>query len=158
MRIFRKRNIAVYAVLIFLLLAFFRTSFAEDIALKDLKANTVNISEYYGKSTILFFWTTWCPYCRTEIKELNKIFDQAKSEGINIIGINIGESNQKVEKFFKNYALKLKILLDNEGLLADNYNVNGVPTYIFLDKDGKVVSTEHTLPAYYKNLLFKQKK
>jgi len=148
----------VYAVLIFLLFAFFRTAFAEEIELKDLKGNPVNIFEYYGKSTILFFWTTWCPYCRTEIRQLDKIYDQAKSEGISIIGINIGESNQKVVKFFKNYALKLKILLDNEGLLADRYNVIGVPTYVFLDKNGKMVLTEHTLPAYYKNLLFKTDK
>jgi len=151
-----RKNIILPAILIFLALSFTKIGFAQDIILNDLNNNPVNISSFKGKPVILFFWTTWCPYCRKEIKELNKIYDQAKSEGINIIGVNIGESNYKVERFFKNYALKLKILLDKEGLLADNYGVIGVPTYIFLDKGGKVVSTEHTLPAYYKDLLFKK--
>lgn len=144
--------------LIFLLVTFFSSASAQDITVKDLKGNTVSIDSYKGNPAILFFWTTWCPYCRKEIKELNKIYDQAKKEGTNIIGVNIGESTYKVQRFFKDYALKLTMLLDKDGLLSDKYEVIGVPTYIFLDKEGKVTSTEHSLPAYYKNLLFKEKK
>jgi thioredoxin-related protein len=39
-------------------------------------------------------------------------------------------------------------------LLADKYDVIGVPTYILLDKAGKVISRYQSLPENYKSLLF----
>jgi hypothetical protein len=44
------------------------------------------------------------------------------------------------------------MLLDKDGRAAENYEIRGVPTYIFINKSGQVVSTEHSLPQDYKNL------
>ncbi len=67
-----KKNIILSAILIFLILSFTKTSFAQDIILNDLNNNPVNVSSYKGKPVIFFFWTTWCPHCRKEIKSLNQ--------------------------------------------------------------------------------------
>ena len=47
------------------------------------------------------------------------------------------------------------MLLDEDGLAGDKYNIVGVPTYIFLDKSGNVISSENRLRADYKSLLLK---
>ena len=60
-----------------------------------------------------------------------------------------------MQKFFKNYQLNLRVLLDKSGVLADQYDLLGVPTYVFLDKTGRLISEEHTLPSNYKSLFFK---
>ena len=141
--------------LIWLVLGFGKVALASDIILNDLGGQAVNLSSNTGKPAILFFWTTWCPYCREEIKALNQVYPQMKEEGIIVFAINIGESGYKVKRFFKDYALNFRVLLDKDKKAADNYDLLGVPTYVFLDNNGRVLLRANSLPADYKNLLFK---
>ncbi|MFH0918520.1 MAG: TlpA disulfide reductase family protein [Candidatus Omnitrophota bacterium] len=126
---------------------------ADDIILNDLSGQAVNLAGYKGQPVILFFWTTWCPYCRAELRELNQQYSAITQEGIVLLGVNVNEPVNKVQKFFKGYQLNFRMLLDKSGLLADKYELMGVPTYIFLNKTGKVVLQTHNLPANYKSLL-----
>jgi peroxiredoxin len=143
---------------IFIVLSFVSLALAGDIILNDLNGKPVNLSSYQNKPTILFFWTTWCPYCRKEIKELNRLYPEMKKEGISVFAINIGEANYKVQNFFKNYELNLRVLVDRDSLSADKYNILGVPTYVFIADSGSVVADKNNLPQDYKCLLFKLKK
>jgi len=138
-------------VLVFLVLA--APAGAEGIVLNDLNGKTVDISSLKGKPALFFFWTTWCPYCRTEIKMLDRMAPQMQKEGIEVFAVNVGELDHRVVKFLGDNMLTLRVLLDRNGRAADNYDVIGVPTYIILDKTGKVVSRENTFPSDYKNLL-----
>jgi peroxiredoxin len=156
MRFFRKFRIWLLITLICLVLGFSKDALAGDIILSDLNGQAVQLSSYKGSPVILFFWTTWCPYCRQELKILNQQYSVMAKEGIVVIGVNLGESEKKVKKFFEGYVLNFKMLLDKEGLLADKYNLMGVPTYVFLDKAGEDISQAHSLPVNYKGLLFKQ--
>ena len=155
MRIFKKFRMWLLTALIWLALGFAQGALASDIILNDLGGQAVNISGYQGKPVILFFWTTWCPYCREELKKLNQQSSVLANEGIVVLGVNVRESNYKVQRFFEGYPLNFKILLDRAGLLADKYDLMGVPTLIFLNKTGEVISRGHSLPDNYKILLFK---
>jgi len=141
--------------LFFLFLGFNEIAIAEDLILKDLNGVSVNLSNHKGKPAILFFWTTWCHFCRNEIKALNQNYNQLEKEGIAVFAIDIGEPDYRVQKFFKENGLSFRVLLDREGLVSDKYNVIGVPTYILLDQSGRVVSAENRLPADYKSLFLK---
>jgi len=155
MRNFRKFKTILFLTLIFLVFGFSKSVLAGEIKLNDLNGQTVSLASYSGRPVILFFWTTWCPYCRAELKILNQQSSMMLKEGIVVIGVNVSESQRKVQKFFKGYALNFKILLDQDGLLADKYDLMGVPTYVFLDKNQAVISQAHSLPKDYKNLLLK---
>ena len=155
MRKSRKTAAIFLALTVILTLSFAHTALAGDIVLNDLESKPVNLSSLAGKPAILFFWTTWCPYCRTELRALNKMYPQMEKEGINVFAVDIGEAGDKVRRFLKDYALDLRVLLDEEGRAAENYEIKGVPTYIFINKDGQIVSLEHRLPDDYKGLLLK---
>ena len=153
---FRKFRTLLLIILVTLVLSSGKIALADDIILNDLGGQAVNLSGYKGKPVILFFWTTWCPYCRVELKKLNQQYSsQMAKEGITVLGINVSESENKVRRFFKGYPLNFRILLDKDGLLADKYGLMGVPTYIFLDKSGQVISQAQNLPVNYKSLFFK---
>ena len=152
---FRKFRMLLLMALIWFVLGFGKSALAGDIILNDLGGQAVNLSSYQGKQVILFFWTTWCPYCREELKKLNQQYFLMTKEGIVILGVNVGESDYKVRKFFEGYQLNFKILLDKTGLLADQYGLMGVPTFIFLNKAGEVILQDHSLPSNYKSLLLK---
>lgn len=151
---FRKFRI-ILLVLIVLALGLSNQASAGEIILNDLSGKRCEISSLKGKPAVLFFWTTWCPYCRRELKEINQQSPALNQEGIVVFGVNVGETDYKVQKFFQGYALNFRVLLDKDGLLADQYGLLGVPTYVFLDKAGKVVAKTNRLPDNYKALLLK---
>jgi len=151
----RKIKICLLVLLIFLLLGFTRAVYANDVILNDLNGKLVNLSGLTGKPAILFFWTTWCPYCRKEIKALNQMYPGMEKEGITVLAIDIGESDFMIKRFIKDNLVSLKVLSDKEGLAVDKYEVMGVPTYIFLDKAGRVILQSHVLPQDYKSLILK---
>ncbi|MDD5506159.1 MAG: TlpA disulfide reductase family protein, partial [Candidatus Omnitrophica bacterium] len=131
----KTRKAAIFLVLIVILSSgFANTVLAGDIVLNDLESRRVDLSGLTGRPSILFFWTTWCPYCRSELRALNKMYPQMEKEGITVFAVNVGEENYKVKRFLKDYALDVRVLLDEEGLAAKNYKLRGVPTYVFINK------------------------
>jgi len=128
---------------------------APGFELADLGGVTLKLSDYQGKQPVmLLFWTTWCPFCRTELKDLNRRYSQLKNENIEILAINIGESENRVKAFIESRPVDYRILLDEDSSVADNYGLVGVPTYILIDKNGKIVSKGNGFPERkYKELM-----
>ena len=127
---------------------------APQFSLLDLKGNKINLSDFKDKPVILFFWTTWCPFCRKELKVLKDIHPDLLKEGWELLVINVGESTYKVDNFLKNYALTFKVLLDQGTAVARAYDILGVPTYILIDQKGEIVFKGHYFPEdSYKDLI-----
>ena len=55
---------------------------ATNFTLLDLENKEFSLSDFKGKPVILFFWTTWCPYCRGELKKLNTMHAQFLRDGV----------------------------------------------------------------------------
>jgi len=128
---------------------------APDFRLQDLKQGTVTLSSYEGNQpVILFFWTTWCPYCRQELKKLNSLYPQLAKDGWELLAINIQEPSYRVENFTQSFNLSFKVLLDKEAAVSGSYGIFGVPTYVFINKQGYISLEEHFFPEEkYKKLI-----
>lgn len=122
--------------------------------LYNLEGGEVRLSDFKGKPLFLWFWTTWCPYCREAIPDLNSVYPELKSEGIELIAVNINESKEKIERFLKSYPIDFKTLCDKDADCAFSYGVIGVPTYILIDSKGKIKFKQNYFPRdKYKQLL-----
>lgn len=120
---------------------------ALDFKLLDMHGNTITLSSFNDKQpVVLFFWTTWCPYCRKELKMLNDIYPQWVKEGWELFAINVGEPAYRVDNFVKRYALNFKVLLDEDAAVASTYDILGVPTYFLIDKKGYIRFKDHYFP------------
>lgn len=111
---------------------------APDFSLTDLSGNTVRLSDYRGKVVVVFFWTTWCPYCREQLVVLNGKYDAIAKDGIVLLAVNVGESKTKIESFTRGKNFKFRVLSDRDSSVADAYGLLGVPTYFFIDRGGKI--------------------
>ena len=54
---------------------------AVDFTLKDQYGNTHTLSEYKGKTVFLNFWATWCPPCKAEMPDIQKIYEEYQEKG-----------------------------------------------------------------------------
>jgi len=128
---------------------------APDFTLYDIYQDAYTISDYRDKQPVLLlFWTTWCPFCRKELKVLNGMYSGLAADGVEVLSVNVGEEPTAVQDFVQDYNLVYRVLLDRDNRVAGLYGLIGVPTYILIDKEGKVVFKDNYLPATeYKDFL-----
>ena len=125
---------------------------ASDFTLSGLDSQSVSLSDYKGKNeVILFFWTTWCRFCRDELIELNRMHETIEAEGIRLVSINTGERKSTVERYLTNLGIRLPVYMDTNNSVASLYSILGVPTFVFVDKQGDVISRLHSFPRDYKD-------
>jgi len=120
-----------------------------DFSLQDLNGKTVSSADFKGKPVIMFFWATWCPYCRVEIPVLAKKYNEIKGNNIELLAIDIGEKADKVAKFMRQANAEFPVLLDLDSRVANSYNLLGIPTFIFINTQGKIVFQGNDLPEDY---------
>lgn len=119
---------------------------AVNFSLLDIKDNKISLSDYKGKPVMLFFWATWCPYCVRELPRLSMEYDNLKSRGISVLAVNIGEKKDKVQRFMDNNKLAFPVLLDSDSKVANEYGLVGIPTFIFIDSQGKITYQSNGFP------------
>ncbi|MFQ5560876.1 MAG: TlpA family protein disulfide reductase [Nitrospinota bacterium] len=111
---------------------------ALEFSLFDMNGKEVSSSHFKGKIVILNFWATWCPPCVAEMPALNKIFHEYQQKGVVVLGVNAGESEEKVKPFVKKLGISFNILMDEERTLENKYKVIGIPTTFFIGRNGVV--------------------
>jgi thiol-disulfide isomerase/thioredoxin len=114
---------------------------APDFILKDLSQKKVKLTDFKGKVVILNFFATWCPPCRAEIPELIKLYRLNKEKGLVVLGVSldIDLPPQGLATFVKDMKISYPVLMGTTDL-AEKYQVNGVPTTIVINRDGKAHS------------------
>lgn len=95
----------------------------------------LTLSQIRGRPVILNFWATWCGPCRAEMPMLQKIAT-SYADDVLILGIDQGESRAVVEGFLTEFGIDFTILLDGTMQVGNRYNILGLPTTFFIDKDG----------------------
>ncbi|RDW17242.1 TlpA family protein disulfide reductase [Oceanobacillus chungangensis] len=111
---------------------------APDFEIQTLDGETVNLQHFRGKRVILNFWATWCPPCRVEMPDMQKLHE---NEDIIVLAVNLTDSeiSQKdVKTFVNEFGLTFPIGLDKTGGISELYKINPIPTTIMIDSDGKI--------------------
>lgn len=100
--------------------------------------------ETEGKPTVVEFWATWCPPCRSSIPHLNEIYAKYKDKGLQIVGIT-DEDRAKIKKFEKEVPIEYAVALDANGKYAKPFGIQGIPHAVLVDKTGKIVWEGHPM-------------
>jgi peroxiredoxin len=113
---------------------------APDFELTTLDGETVRLSDYRGKRVFINFWATWCPPCRAEMPDMQKLYEE-KEVDVEILAVNITESekNEKdVTDFVKDFGLTFPILMDVNSVVSTTYKVQAYPTSYMIDSSGRI--------------------
>lgn len=119
---------------------------AVDFNLTDQYGNTHTLSQYKGKTIFLNFWGTWCPPCRAEMPDIQKLyeeFDQEGEDALVILGVaapNPGKekSEDGIKTFLEENGYTYPVLMDTEAGLFQTYGITSFPTTIMIDRDGNL--------------------
>lgn len=84
---------------------------------------------------VLNFWATWCGPCRRELPELQRAAEQYDGS-VAIVGVDQGEEAGVVQQYVDELGLTFAIPMDEEFEVGELYNVRGLPTTFFIDRNG----------------------
>lgn len=111
---------------------------APDFTLVDLDGKKHRLSDYKGQGVFLNFWGTWCKPCVTEMPAMDSQYEVYKDQGIQILAINIAQSDFEVQRFADQYGLGFPIVIDKTRSVMEAYNVNPLPTTMLVNPEGKI--------------------
>lgn len=100
--------------------------------------DTAMIDDLLGNGIILNFWATWCGPCQREMPLLTRVAQQGSQDGITVIGVNMGETEEEILKFLEEFNVNFPIVLDADGSIARLYSVPALPMTFFIDGDGLI--------------------
>ena len=109
---------------------------APDFEVDTLEGNTVKLSDFRGEPVIINFWATWCPPCRAEMPDFERLYNE---EDAVILAMNLTHSENNIEGvsgFVDELGLTMPVLLDEEGTVEDSYQLSAYPTTYMIDSEG----------------------
>jgi peroxiredoxin len=112
---------------------------AADFTLKDINGRAVSLSSLRGKVVLLNFWATWCPPCKAEMPSMNRLYNELRPRGFEILGISTDSSLLYVRDFLSKNRIDFQILFDEGKTVSRQYRVFSMPTTFLIDRNGIIV-------------------
>lgn len=99
----------------------------------------ISLSKLKGKVVLLNFWIKNCGYCIASVPELNKLIKKYDSNDLTVIGINKHDKQADVAFFYEKFKPDYNTVYDSNGNITKVYGIDGFPTIVIIDKEGKVI-------------------
>lgn len=114
---------------------------SNSLQLTDLFDTPVSLKDFKGSVLVVNSWASWCPFCATELPNLEKLAAQYQSQSVAIIAINRAESKPQIESYLSTLPpLPNVLILQNSD--DSYYKSSGgfsMPETVLYDQLGNVV-------------------
>lgn len=121
-------------------------SVVPDFSLESNQGEVVSLSDYAGEIVVLNFWATWCPYCRMEMDELQKLHDYLQgTKAAHLLLVNqidgTRETRESGDQYLTEQGYDLVNLYDDYSIVGNYiFGVPGLPATVVIDREGRLVS------------------
>ena len=112
----------------------------------ELRASSgapIKLADYGGKVLIVNLWATWCGPCRIEIPELVRLYNEYRSQGVEVVGLSTedpDDSEAEVKNFVKNHNVDYRVgWATNEVALTLMQGNQSIPQSFIISRDGHIV-------------------
>lgn len=114
------------------------------LATSTLQAEIYHISEldlknHQGKVVYLDFWASWCKPCQRSFPWMNNLLKKYPAENFTVITVNLDAEPEAMHQFLGKVPANFDIYHDPSGQIAEQFEIEGMPTSYLIDSNGKVV-------------------
>lgn len=111
---------------------------APNFSLVDLEGNEHKLSDYKGQGVFLNFWGTWCEPCKEEMPAMDSQYAAYKDQGVQVLAVNIAQSDFEVKSFADQYGLSFPVVIDKTKDVMTAYNIRPLPTTVLVNPEGDI--------------------
>ena len=96
------------------------------------------LAEHRGQVVYLDFWASWCGPCRKSFPWMNDMQQKYRDQGFVIISVNLDADKTLATEFLLENPANFLVIYDPEGDIAQQFNIQGMPSSLLIDKQGNV--------------------
>ena len=87
---------------------------------------------------VVNFWATWCPPCIEELPSIQRLWEDTRGAGLEVLAVNVGEPTERIDAFLRRFEPRLDfpVLLDPDGKAFQVWGIRGLPKTFVVDKQG----------------------
>ena len=111
---------------------------APDFSVRTTEGETLTLSELRGRPVWLTFGASWCVDCRVEAPDLQTTYERYRDDGLVVLQVSVGEEDTAIREYAERVGQTFTFAADPQTTIASRYRVLGIPTHLFLDRDGTV--------------------
>lgn len=129
---------------------FYRGQPAPDFILNDTGGKMISLKDFRGKILYIDFWATWCSPCLKEMPMAKSLEDTFREKEVVFIYISIDENEDVWRKHIQEKQMSGTQLISPGGFnseIAQLYKLKGIPTFVLIDKEGKVAKYDTNSPS-----------
>ncbi|MBU1039575.1 MAG: TlpA family protein disulfide reductase [Proteobacteria bacterium] len=103
----------------------------------DMSGVNKRINDNKGKVTLIMFWATWCPACKTELPVLEQLRAKYPKEKLDILAMSVDDTDQAMHEYLKTRPTTLTVLMA-KGDVSTEFGVRSIPSLVIFDGEGQV--------------------
>jgi peroxiredoxin len=118
---------------------------APDFALPDMNGKPYRLADALksGKRALLIFWSAYCPHCQRELPRIQKFLDARKQpyEVLSVTRLTSEQDRTVTGAYLINNGITFPVLVDG-GSVISRYHVQGIPMWMVVDSNGRIVTVQ----------------
>jgi mono/diheme cytochrome c family protein/peroxiredoxin len=120
----------------------FRGRSAPQLEVRDVAGKTTALAGLRGSVVLVVFWGTSCSSCVNELPELEQLANQYRTAGLRVLPVCLDQTDAgEAQAVAKGHAPNLPAYVDPHGFARLRYDVQGLPTAVLIDRQGRILGT-----------------
>ena len=113
----------------------------------DAKGEAITWAKYVepGKYTLVDFMASWCPYCIKDMSKLKSISERYNADGLNIVSVAVRDDHEATQGAVDRHGITWNVVYDAQKRPYELYGFSGIPHYMLIGPDGKIIAREGSL-------------
>ncbi len=108
---------------------------------RPLPASAFELDGFAGQVVLVDFWASWCAPCRLSLPWLNAMQQKYGERGLQVVMVNLDHKPGAAAKMAAEIAPGIRQFEDPEGVLAAQYELEGMPSSYLYDREGKLIAS-----------------
>ncbi len=114
---------------------------APSVEFRLFDGSEASLADFRGTPVVLNFWASWCPACVAEMPSFQEVH-RTLGDRVTFIGLDVQDDRSAAERFVADTGVTYLIGEDPDGSILGAFDGIAMPTTIFIDREGNVVSRQ----------------
>lgn len=101
------------------------------------ESRQIDFEALKGQVVYLDFWASWCGPCKASFPWMEKMHRRYEKQGLKVIAVNLDQEPQLAKNFLKENSASFDIVYDPQGILAQAFGVEAMPTSYLINRSGE---------------------